>query len=297
MLKQTGAVRAATGRSAANFYLASWVAVAALGLGYIGLAATRPDVLGSILPLAEAQPDQGLMRSTSHLADEMTTLRRWVHELQHELAATKSTLQEQLIHSSTLLQRMAATEEKLSALKEVREPAAKSPAASARTPARAQAPALVPAPVNVAEAAAKAAPAAAAPALPAVEFVAGTGNVKVINAPAAAAPIATGSVPEAAAPAPAPAAPKAPASARGIEIGTAESLEALRARWGDLTGRNAEVLGDLAPRYRIAADGRAAPFTLLAGPFTTSDDALRTCNTLRSRGVSCRVGAYSGNAF
>lgn len=297
MLKQTGAARAATGRSAANIYLASWVAVAALGLGYIALAATRPDVLGTILPLAEAQPDQGSTRSTSHLADELTTLRRWLHELQHELAATKSTLQEQVIHSSTLLQRLAATEDKLSVLKEVREPAAKSPAATPRLPSRAQGPALTPAPVNVAEAAAKAAPPSTAPALPSAELVANTGNVKVINAPTAAATIATGSVPEAVAPPPAPSAPKAQASARAIEIGSAESLDALRARWGDLTGRNGEVLAALAPRYRLAADGRAAPFTLLAGPFATSDDALRTCNTLRSRGVTCRVGAYSGNAF
>ena len=94
------------------------------------------------------------------------------------------------------------------------------------------------------------------------------------------------------------AAPPAPAgAARGIVIGNSESLEALRARWGDLSTRNAGELRELAPRYRLATDGRPAPFSLLAGPFGTNDDAQRTCANLRAKGVTCRVSDYSGSAF
>lgn len=288
---ETSAGRAATARPAVSLYLMSWVAVAAFGLGYIGVAATRPDLLGAILPLAEPVGDQaGIGRSSSDLADEIASLRKWVHELQHELAATRSTLQEQVAHSSAIVQRLAAAEERLGALREVRdakEPLVRTPAP--RVPGRAQAP--VPEAVRVGQAGAADSPSVAS-------------SVNVINGPAAQ--IATGSVPDAAARAAAgPATPAfgpakvaaAPTSPRGIEIGTADSLDGLRAKWGELTGRNAAALGGLSPRYRLSADGRSAPFTLLAGPFESSAEATKVCNSMRASGVACRVGAYSGNAF
>jgi 2-polyprenyl-6-methoxyphenol hydroxylase-like FAD-dependent oxidoreductase len=84
---------------------------------------------------------------------------------------------------------------------------------------------------------------------------------------------------------------------RGIEIGNAESLDGLRSQWSQLTSRNGAVLGQLAPRYLIAADGSQSPFKLMAGPFKTTNEAVRACRALRARGVACKVGRYIGNAF
>lgn len=297
--------RVAPIRQTSNAYLMSWVALAAFGLGYIGVAATRPDLLGAILPLAEPQPEQIIAgRSAGDIADELATLRKWVHDLQHDLAAAKISLQDHAAQNTTIAQRLAATEDRLATSRETRTDAAGRTTIQ-RPQNRAQAPAA-PQPVVAAAPPVLAGEpqqqrftqlaAATAQTEPAV-----VNGVKVLNG--ASAPIATGSVPDTAVPAPASAmktavvAPQPPrAGPRAVEIGSSESLEGLRAKWGDLSGRNPE-LGDLAPRYRLTADGRQAPFTLLAGPFDTPDAATRTCDALRAKGVTCRVAPYTGNAF
>ena len=297
-------------RQASNAYLMSWVAFAAFGLGYIGVAATRPDLLGAILPIAEPQQDQIMAgRTAGDIADELATLRKWVNDLQHDLAAAKSSMHEQAAHTTAIVQRLAAAEDRLGPIREVR---SEGRPTVQRLPIRGQAPA--PAATQPVAAAVQALPAGdppqqrlvqpAPPTTPA-EPAAFANTMKVLNS--ASAPIATGSVPDAAPATAALASPPAspmktavvtpPRSGpRAIEIGNSESLEGLRTKWGDLSGRNPE-LGDLAPRYRLTADGRQAPFTLLAGPFDTPDAAARTCDALKSKGVTCRVGAYTGNAF
>ena len=169
---------------------------------------------------------------------------------------------------------------------------------------RAQAPAAQP--TTIAQpVVATAPPAQPSPAPAQAEPASLINGVRVLNG--ATAPITTGSVPDAATTAPAAATvgtmktavvppPTPRVGPRAVEIGSSESLEGLRAKWGDLAGRNPE-LGELAPRYRLTADGRQAPFTLLAGPFDTPDSATRTCDALRAKGVTCRVAAYTGNAF
>lgn len=295
------------GRQPSSAYLMSWVAVAAFGLGYIGVAATRPDLLGAILPLAEPTQDQMVAgRTAADIADELATLRKWVHDLQHELAATRSSMQDQAAQNVAIMQRLASAEERIGAAKDVRaaEPQAPArPAAVQRLQRGAQAPAALPwsptvpaptAPPAAAQQVAQA-PAGSVPAMEPPDP--GSANFKVLNP---AAQIATGSVPDvpAASAAAAPAAkPPAPQSPRAVEIGNFDSLDGLRTSWGDLAGRNATVLGQLTPRYRLAADGRATPFTLLAGPFENTADATRACTALRAKGVACRVGAYGGNAF
>ena len=293
--------RATPGRQTSSQYLMSWVAVGAFGLGYIGVATTRPDLLGTILPLAEQPLDQASAgRQPGDLAEEMVVLRKWINDLQHELAATNSSLQEQAVHNSVVLQRIAANEERLGALREVREPTGKGPAPKVQTRAQAR----VQAPVPV-QASAPAAEAGQRPAQAQVQTptwapeVAGASNptVRIMNS--ASVPITTGSVPDTTMPG-SPAAKSTPlqVSPRAIEIGTAESLDGLRAKWGEIASRSGDVLADAAPRYRLSADGRAAPFTLLAGPFETPADATRACKALRNKGVACRVGgAYTGNSF
>ena len=311
MQVEASARRAAPGRQSSSLYLMTWVAVGAFGLGYIGVATTRPDLLGTILPLAEQPQDQANAgRQSGDLTEEMVVLRKWIHDLQHELAATKSSLHEQAVHTSAVLQRIAAAEERFGTLRDVREPTGKVPAPKVQT--RAQAPAQVPAQAPVQAQVQASAPTAEAGPRPAqtqaqiqaqpqawAPEVAGASipNVRIMNT--ATAPITTGSVPDATT----PGAPTAKSTAvqvapRAIEIGTAESLDGLRAKWGEIASRNSDVLADAAPRYRLSADGRAAPFTLLAGPFETPADATRACNALRTKGVACRVGgAYTGNTF
>lgn len=297
MQVEASARRAAQGRQASSLYLISWVAVAAFGLGYIGVATTRPDLLGTILPLADQQPDQAsATRNAGDLAEEMVVLRKWINELQHELAATKSGVYEQTANTNAILLRLAAAEERLGALREVREPTPKGAVAKVLT--RAQAPVQAsPTPAEPAQKTAQAQPQTQSQAWAPEVAASPLSNVRVVNP--ATTPITTGSVPEAASPAaPAAKAPPPPVSPRAIEIGSAESLDGLRAKWGEIASRNADVLADAAPRYRLAADGRAAPFTLLAGPFETPADATRACNALRAKGVACRVGgAFTGNAF
>lgn len=329
-------------RQLSSAYLMSWVALAAFGLGYIGVAATRPELLGTILPLAEPSHDQIVSgRTNADVADELATLRKWVNDLQHELASTKNALQEQAAGNAAVLQRLAAFEERLSQVREVRSeqgttaapakatvqrlqgraqaPAQTPPAAQAQAQAPAQvlaqalaqAPAQPPSPPATAAADAPARPAqipSAPPPVAEAAAAAGAGaNVRVLNAGTGTSPITTGSVPDAAgATTPVagfgqtkvtPAAAPGQGGPRAIEIASSDTLDGLRAKWGELSGRNGDVLGDLAPRYRLSADGRSAPFTLLAGPIENAAEATRICATLRAKGLTCRVGAFSGNAF
>lgn len=303
---------ASAARPASSAYLMSWVAVAAFGLGYIGVAATRPDLLGVILPISDQQNDQVIAgRTAADVADELATLRKWVHDVQHELAAAKSALQEQSQQQQALLQRVAAAEDRLAAVatKEVRTEGAPARPGIQRLQTRTQAQP----PQASTQAAAPAAPAeprvAQAPTQSQAQAAQGVSeaastlasNVRVLNnAATAAAPIATGSVPDAGQTAAGFGQPKvtpaAPAAPRAIEIGSSDSLEGLRAKWGDIAARNPEVVGEAAPRYRLSADGRQAPFTLLAGPYDAAD-AARACAALKAKGVACRVSSYGGNAF
>lgn len=281
-------------RQATNAYVLSWVAVAMGGLAYLGVAAARPDLLSSILPIADQQQDQASAgRIGADLADEVTTLRKWVHDLQHEVAATKSTLQEQLSLTQALATRMGAAEERLPVVREIRsEPAQKGGVQRLGTPASAR---------PEAPPAARPQPQASAVIdLPPLQSAAA--GLKVLN-PETQSQIATGSLPSASQ-APPAAVAKAPATGkavvatpRGIEIGSADLIDTLKARWGEVRQRSPDAVAALGARYRLASDGRANPFTLLAGPFTSTDEAVKACATLRSRGVSCRVSSFSGSAL
>lgn len=274
-------------------YLLSWMALAAFGIGYIGIASIRPDLLAGMLPLADQNAEHAYGgRNAADLADELITLRKWVNDLQHEMAATRSAVHVQAEQGKALQQRLAAAEERLPPVREAR---AELPPAKAAVPSRtARAPAAPAAafsgsahePVEMAE---------AKPPLPA--------NVKVLNQ-APASEITTGSVPAPAVPAfgqakvSPPAAPAAATQAvRGIEIADADSLDSLRSRWHALSNQHAGALKQLEPRYRISASGGGNPFTLLAGPFQSTADAAKACAQLRAGGVACKVSDYSGNGL
>lgn len=270
-----------------NRYLLSWMALAAFGIGYIGFASIRPDLLAGVLPLADQNAEQAYGgRNAADLADELITLRKWVNDLQHEMAATKSAVQVQAEQGKSLQQRLSAAEERLPPVREARaEPPGKAavPTRSARAPATpvAAVPAAAAEPVETAE---------AKPTL--------HSNVKVLNQ-APASEITTGSVPAPLVPAfgQAKVSPPVAAAVRGIEIADADSLDGLRSRWQSLSSQHAGALKQLEPRYRISASGGGNPFTLLAGPFQSTAEATRACAQLRAGGVACKVSDYSGNGL
>ncbi|CAN0466256.1 unnamed protein product, partial [Phaeothamnion confervicola] len=106
---------------ATTAYLYSWGAVAVCGLAYVGVAATRPDLIGTVLPLADQANDQSYAgRAVADMADELATLRKWVNDIQHDLATTRNALQEQTAQQAALVQRMAAAEDRLPVTREVK---------------------------------------------------------------------------------------------------------------------------------------------------------------------------------
>jgi hypothetical protein len=303
-------------RQASVGYVMTWVAVAVGGLAYLTVAAARPDLLSTVLPIADPAQEQIVAgRTAADVSDEIATLRKWVHDLQHEVAATRSALNDQALIAQQLSQRVAIAEDRLTrAPREVATEAAQPKAPPQRVqvrqltpppkaePPRAALPDLPPAPGQAEQ------NVAALPPMP------GT-SVRILNQQETS-PVVTGSLPEPAAssssaasaqpPVPpaavigpakvVPATPKASAP-RGIVIGSSDSLETLRSRWGELSARNSADLSGLSPRYKLAADGRQAPFSLLAGPFDSPAAAQRACASLRAKGVACQVGDYAGSSL
>ena len=298
---QSSSIRQSSARQASNAYLLSWVAVAMGGLAYLGVAAVRPDLLSAVLPIVDpAQEQAGVGRTPSDVVEEVASLRRWVNDLQHEVAGTKGVLKEHAALTQTMAQRLAAAEDRLPPLREVG-----TKAGLQRQQGRQSA---GPEPVKAAVAVA-ADPVKEVPPFQ-TSTTAGVANIKVLNTPATST-ITTGSLPGAAGDTPAAtssqgfAAAKvigtAPAPAatspRGIVIGNSDSLETLRVRWGELSSRNGDALKDLSPKYKLAGDGRQAPFSLVAGPFGSNADATKTCAALKANGVACRVSDFGGSAF
>ena len=307
-----------------NGYLLSWMALSAAAFGYIAVAATRPDLLPGVIPLAEQAGEQlAGGRNNGDVADEIASLRKWVNDLQHEMVAAKSALKQSEQQQQTLLQRMTAAEERLAPVREIRADAPTSLKSRQAEAKAAKAAAVTTAAVEPADSrpmqAATAAP--HGPEAKPVDFgVVGSNGLKVINAGAAsdiitssvnppagsasttavaAAPVATPFTSAKVTPASQVAAPAAQQAAvsRGIVIADADSLDGLRTRWTEISGRNA-ALKRLEPRYRISdASNSQTPFTLLAGPFTSTEDAARTCAQLRASGVSCRVSEFTGNGL
>lgn len=306
-------------RQASTGYVMSWVALAVGGLAYLAVAAARPDLLSTILPIADPAQEQIVAgRTVTDVGDEVATLRRWVHDLQHELAATKSALNDQVNVSQQLAQRVAMAEDRLARAPRdvVTEVLPKGQPQRVQVkqltpPAKPEGPRATLPDGAAEQSQPKQSVAAAQPGLPPAPGP----TVRVINGQETS-PMVTGALPEAvlvppAAPpavaAQAPATVIGPAKVvaaqpktgapRGIVIGRSDSLETLRVRWAELSSSNSADLSGLSPRYTLAADGRQAPFSLLAGPFDSPAAAQRACTSLRAKGVACQVGDYAGSSF
>ncbi len=305
-------------------YQLAWVGLAAFSLGYLCVAAAKPELLASVLPI-ERGSDQRLAGRAggAGVDDQLTAMRGWMTDLRRDVAETKSaiarheerlTAAEKALPLTTLSKTdaAAASADKLAA-RFANEPATQSappPATVVAKPAQTAKAVKTKEPPPRRSAGTQSEKKAAKGAKPqpetgfeetiaaAIKPDATPYNLRVLNS-GQTSQITTGSVPASriATPAFPPAQiSRANSQPQAIEIGSAESLDALRNRWGEIRGRT-PALRKLAPRYRISADGAGAPFRLLAGPFNEPGEAARACSQLKARGYSCAIGDYAGNAL
>ena len=112
-----------------------------------------------------------------------------------------------------------------------------------------------------------------------------------------------------AAPAAAPAKPKPAADkvaafsepkvkkAVGIKLATGASVDNLRVSWGILSERHSAELKPLQPRYFNTVDGNGITYELVAGPFKTTADAKKVCQSLQAQAIDCQVSTFGGNSL
>jgi hypothetical protein len=82
----------------------------------------------------------------------------------------------------------------------------------------------------------------------------------------------------------------------GIRLTAGPSVDALRLSWSLMAERYGSDLSGLQPRY-VMGNTPAAPYALVAGPFTSDQDAQRVCGSLIAKGIPCSVDTYVGNAL
>lgn len=75
-------------------YSISWLVAAALGSVYICWAASWPNLVGTKVQLVHQQRQQATdISQSSDITEGLLMVRKWMHELQRELASANSNLQ------------------------------------------------------------------------------------------------------------------------------------------------------------------------------------------------------------
>lgn len=83
----------------------------------------------------------------------------------------------------------------------------------------------------------------------------------------------------------------------GVQLGVSSSLDMARLNWSILADQNQELKG-LQPRVsKSDARGSADPYSLVAGPIGSREEAQRLCGALEQRGFACKVGSFGGEAL
>jgi cell division septation protein DedD len=94
-----------------------------------------------------------------------------------------------------------------------------------------------------------------------------------------------------------PALSERPAGGSGFQLQllSSRSAEDAKGAWERLRGKNADLLGSLAPSVaRVSLDNRGTFYRLRAGPIASEAKARSICESLSGRGVSCLVVRSSG---
>ncbi len=295
-----------------------WAPLAMVAAGYLGLAATRPDLIAG-----------AGIGSNQDTRAEMAEIKSSVGRLESELAGVKSDLATTRTETRVFGEKLATLSDQSSKVAAAAPPTAAPGEPLPPAELRLQ-PVPVGAPINTAASnAARGVPGAEVPSgfkiisAPEPSKTATTSpEMKVITAPPpaepklkTAKPIETGSVnPTEAQPVIDPAAPpsaaaqplaaiaavppKAPAKPVGIQIATGPSLDALRLSWTLLSETHAQDLKNLEPRYSTGVNADGLTYNLMAGPVKTAAEAKKMCKQLAAKAIPCKVmGEFSGEGL
>lgn len=93
--------------------------------------------------------------------------------------------------------------------------------------------------------------------------------------------------------APAPSIP--PGTTRfGIEIGSVDKQDGVRAMWRDLLTNHAALVAGLEARRVIAPDNK---WRLIAGPFASAAEAMQACGLFKKVSMPCEATVFAGDSF
>jgi len=80
----------------------------------------------------------------------------------------------------------------------------------------------------------------------------------------------------------------------GIEIGSVAKQDALRPLWREFLTRHAALVAGLQPRRVLAPDKK---WRLIAGPFSSADEAEQACALFKKASRPCEATVYAGDAL
>lgn len=266
-------------------YMAMWGVAAIVAIGYLGTLAWQPEQLAPAQPKV-AEPEPGVRAAAVALA-EVDTVRQVVDSLQKDVGDLKGSVEQRSDHDKTLQSRVAALEERVASLPS---------GVTTTTPANvSSAKPKGPEPKVTEKAEPKAAEKAEAKAAEKTQAKAPAKGAaqKGGSTPASGSKtsIETGSITQ-------------PQIVFGeavvtraeelyaVQLDTATSLDALRARWSLLVERNGSTLATLQPRY--VAPSKGGPYRLLAGPLTSPAAARDICGALRAQLPFCNTTDFAG---
>lgn len=234
-------------------YVGIWALLAATALAYLGLLAVRPDIAETVVAAA-----QGLLPESSR---SVKAPARALPEVD-DLKKTISTLQAQLMQMQEASAARDTREQSLTARIAALEAVTEKLGEELTTPVAVRTGATA---VNLD----KSATLSGSRVQGTVEEKPAAGAGKQVKAVKAAAQ------PQAA-----------------IQIGSGPSLDALRLNWQLLQEAHKGTLKSVEPHY-VEAAGDPPSYTLMAGPFTSSEDAAKACEKLKARKTPCSVTGFT----
>jgi hypothetical protein len=268
-----------------KLYLVTWALLAVGALAYLATLALQPaggppakqqaaKQQAAKQPAAEP-PDHGpaVRAMAKALADMGHAMRRSFTQVQKDVSLLKQGLEEREAQDKAVTSRLAALEQRVTAIDAAQAAAAEAAKAKAAD-----------------KTARKARPARKAPHVINVPQADAGGRALAKTAP----PLETGSI--------APTShitfgeavvkPSARA-AYAVQLAAGPSLQGLRQSWGQLVERHATALATLQPRV-VAPRTEGGAYRLLAGPIETKADADRVCAEMGVGRGGCFVTAYTG---
>lgn len=129
----------------------------------------------------------------------------------------------------------------------------------------------------------------ATPAAPAPQPVAAAAPVPAPTPAAVAAPSPTSAPAEAA-----KAQPVGGAAVAAIDLGGYRSLASLKKSWSDMSDRYSEFGHGIEPLARLRETDSGMEARLVAGPYSSQQEAAKACIRMKAFGVACQVTGYTG---